>query len=293
MIALKIENLKKTYKSGFIIKKKTFALKGISFEIAEGEIFGFLGPNGSGKTTTILSILNLIKKDSGRVLFFEKELERDYKLFKEIGYVPEEPYLYNILNVFEFLYLSSKLSDIEENNLKEKIDFYLNLFDLNQKKDALIKNLSKGQKQRVLLALNFLIEPKILILDEPFRGLDPVGIKNVRDEILKLKEKGKTVFLSSHIISEVEQLCTKVAIIKEGILIWEGRPKEIPKSKSAFKVFYKFKEERFERDAKSQEELIKFLNEVNLNGGEVIEILKEKSLEDYFFEKIGEEDGKN
>lgn len=293
MKAIRIDNLKKTYKSGFINKKKTFALRGISFEIEEGEIFGFLGPNGSGKTTTILSMLNLIKKDSGKVLFFEKELEKDYKLFKDIGYVPEEPYLYNNLKVFEFLYLSSRLSEMEENNLKEKIDFYLGLFELSQKKEVYIKNLSKGQKQRVLLSLNFLIEPKVLILDEPFRGLDPLGIKNVREEIKKLKEKRKTVFLSSHIISEVEQLCTEVAIIKDGLLIWEGNPKEIPKSFGAFKIFYKFKEEKFEKNVKNQEELVNLLNEINLKGGEIVEILKEKSLEDYFIEKIGEKNGKN
>lgn len=292
MIALKIENLKKTYKVGIFKKKKVEALKGISIQIEEGEIFGFLGPNGAGKTTAILSMLDLIKKDSGKIFFFEKEIKNNSEMFKDIGYVPEEPYLYNYLKVEEFLYLGAKLSNFEEKNLKEKIENYLKLFNLYEKKDNIIKNLSKGQKQRVLLSLNFLIQPKILILDEPFRGLDPIGIKSVRDEILVLSQAGKTVFLSSHIISEVEMICNKVSIINNGEIVWEGNPKQIHSKECSFKVYFKLKKQAeeniIEKKFYNQDDLIEFLKEINLTGGEIIEILQEKGLEDYFHEKIRE-----
>lgn len=292
MIALRIENLKKTYKTGFFKGEKLEALKGISIQIEEGEIYGFLGPNGAGKTTTILSMLDLIKRDSGRVFFFEKEVQNNSEIFKDIGYVPEEPYLYNYLKVEEFLYFGAKLSNFEEKNLKEKIENYLKLFNLYEKRESIIKNLSKGQKQRVLLSLNFLIQPKILILDEPFRGLDPIGIKSVRDEILALSQNGKTIFLSSHIISEVEMVCNKVSIINNGEIIWEGNPRQIQKKESAFKIYFKIKKQAgeniIEKKFYNQDDLIVFLKELNSSGGEIIEILKEKSLEDYFLEKIRE-----
>lgn len=287
MIAIKVENLKKTYKSGFLKKISFKALKDVSFEIKEGEIFGFLGPNGAGKTTTILSILNLIKKDGGKVLFFEKEIEKDIEIFKEIGYVPEEPYLYNYLKVKEFINLGIKLSGKKEP--EEKIENYLKIFDLWEKRENITKNLSKGQKQRVLLALNFLIQPKILILDEPFRGLDPLGIKIVRDEIEELGKKGSTIFLSSHIISEVETLCSKVSIINNGLIVWDGNPKEIPKKEEGFKAIYKTKDGVFSaKILKNQGDLIEFLKEINNSGGEIVEILQETKLEDYFLEKIRE-----
>lgn len=291
MIALRIENLKKTYRAGLFKRKKLEALKGISIQIEEGEIFGFLGPNGAGKTTAILTMLDLIKRDSGKIFFFEKEIKNNNEMFKDIGYIPEEPYLYNYLKVEEFLYLGAKLSNFEEKNLKEKIENYLKLFNLYEKKDNIIKKLSKGQKQRVLLSLNFLIQPKILILDEPFRGLDPVGIKRVRDEILALNKIGKTIFLSSHIISEVEMICNKISIINNGEIVWEGNPKQIQRERS-FKVYFKMKKQSeeniIEKKFYNQDDLIQFLKELNLTGGEIIEILQEKGLEDYFFEKIRE-----
>lgn len=289
MIAIRVENLKKTYKSGFIIKKRFTALKGISFEINEGEIFGYLGPNGSGKTTTILAMLNLIKKDFGNVFFFEKEIEKENEIFKDIGYVPEEPYLYNYLKVREFINLGIKLSGQEYKGLEEKIEKYLKIFDLWEKSESITKNLSKGQKQRVLLALNFILEPKILIMDEPFRGLDPVGIRTVRQEIEALSKKGSTIFLSSHIISELEALCSKVCIINNGLIVWEGNPKEIPKKEEGFKVLYKSKEGVFSvKILKNQEELLEFLKEINSSGDEIVEVLQETKLEDYFYEKVRE-----
>lgn len=161
-----------------------------------------------------------------------------------------------------------------------------------EKRGSIIKNLSKGQKQRVLLSLNFLIKPKILILDEPFRGLDPIGIKIVRDEILALSQNGNTIFLSSHIISEVDMICNKVSIIKNGEIIWEGNPRQIQKKGNAFKVYFKVKkqvgENIVEKKFYDQDDLIEFLKELNSSGGEIIEILQEKSLEDYFLEKIRE-----
>ncbi|MEJ5166556.1 MAG: ABC transporter ATP-binding protein [Thermoanaerobaculia bacterium] len=289
MIAIRVEDLKKTYKSGFLKKSKFQALKGVSFEIKEGEIFGFLGPNGAGKTTTILSMLNLIKRDSGKISFFEKEIEKDVEIFKDIGYIPEEPYLYNFLKVREFINLGTKLSGIEDKDIEEKIEKYLKLFDLWEKRENIIKTLSKGQKQRVLLALNFILEPKILILDEPFRGLDPVGIRIVRQEIEALSKKGSTIFLSSHIISEVEALCSKVSIINNGLIVWEGNPKEIPRKEEGFKVLYKSKEGVFSgKILKNQEELLEFLKEINFSGGEIVEVLQETKLEDYFYEKVRE-----
>lgn len=286
MIAIRIENLKKIYKSGFFKKKSFEALKGISVEIKEGEIFGFLGPNGAGKTTTILAMLNLIKKDEGKILIFEKELLKNPDLFEKIGYVPEEPYLYNFLKVEEFIRYGVKLSKYAQEKLNEKIERFLKLFDLWEKRNSLIKNLSKGQKQRVLLALNFLIEPDLLILDEPFRGLDPVGIKNVRDQILELSKKGKTVFLSSHLISEIEMVCNRVSIINDGLIIWEGQPSEISKDQKGYIIKFKGDEKLFEMKVRGQEELLTKLKEINEKNYEILEVKKEKGLEEHFLEKI-------
>lgn len=291
MSAIKIDNLKKTYKSGFLKKKAFTALKGISLEIPEGEIFGFLGPNGAGKTTTILCMLNLISRDEGNLFIFDKSIDTHPDIFQDLGYVPEIPYLYENLKVYEFLTFGAKLHRIRNQELKERMEYYLKLFDLWGKKDSFIKNLSKGQKQRILLALNFFIKPKLLVLDEPFRGLDPVGFKHVREEISRLAEEGSTIFLSSHILSEIEMVCSQVAIIHHGKIIWEGNPKEISRKGEGYRVYYKMPGENQEAEKKidSQKKLLAFLKTITEKNGELVQVLREKRLEDHFLETVRED----
>ncbi len=301
-----IENLKKVYKSGFFKNKTIFSLKEISFEIQRGEIYGFLGPNGAGKTTTILLILNLIKRDGGKILLLGKENDKSKEIYKEIGYVPEEPFFYNYLKGEEILYLIGRLKGKDENFLKEKIPYFLEIFQLKEKGKRILKTYSKGEKQRLILAVNFLIEPEILILDEPFRGLDPIGVKIAKEEIERISKNGKTVFFSSHILSEVEMLCTKVGIINEGKMVWEGSPKEIYEKERKYKIFFKVPKEKeilfqrekgnlewYERGSLNQEELFKILDLIKENKGEILQILPDKKLEDYFIEKVKGENEKH
>ena len=219
---LRAEHLSKTYKSPFF-RINHRGITDVSFSINEGEIFGFLGPNGAGKTTTLKIIVGIHRADRGEVFVRNipiKEIE--YK--KHIGFLPENPYFHNYLNAEEFLSITGALYGLKGQELKERIKRVLEKvgltkYDLRGKR---IKNFSKGMIQRLGVAQAIIHEPDIVILDEPLSGLDPIGRKEVRDVILGLKEEGKTVFFSSHILQDVEMICDRVAIIAEGKIIKTG-----------------------------------------------------------------------
>ncbi len=194
---------------------KTAVLRGLSFSAGEGEILGFLGPNGAGKTTTIKIVLGLIKPDSGSVRVLGRPVsERAVK--RVIGYLPENPYFYPHLSLIEFLTFCAKLSGVEKAVLRRRIDEIISLVGLPGDRDRRLRGFSKGMIQRAGLAQAVLHDPDILILDEPFSGLDPLGRKLVRDFLLGLKTEGKTIFFSSHILPDMEALCDSTCIIKEG-----------------------------------------------------------------------------
>ncbi|MDD5686841.1 MAG: ABC transporter ATP-binding protein [Elusimicrobia bacterium] len=227
MSAIEIRNLTKIYKKKRLINAKKFlAVDNLSLEIAEGEIFGFLGPNGSGKTTTIKLLLGLLFPTEGNCFIFGEKIP-SLLASSKIGYLPEIPYLYKYLTPREILRLYGAISHIPGNVLNNRIDETIDIVKLKTVRDVRLGEFSKGMLQRVGVAQALLHKPELLILDEPFTGLDPIGLKDMRDVILKLKGEGKTVFFSSHIISEAEKICNRVAIIYKGKLLRVVKMNEI------------------------------------------------------------------
>lgn len=218
--ALELEKVYKSYKLGFIPKKKQ-VLKGVSFYVNEGEIFGYLGPNGAGKTTTIKCILNLIFPDAGRITIFGEDSLKP-KARQRVGFLPENPYFYDYLTGREFLAFYADLLGIHGRVKEEKIGYLLKLVGMERAADLQLRKYSRGMLQRIGLAQALLNDPVLVVLDEPMGGLDPIGRKEFRDIIVNLKKEGKTVFLSSHILQDIEMICDRVAIILAGEIINQG-----------------------------------------------------------------------
>jgi ABC-2 type transport system ATP-binding protein len=217
---LELEKVYKSYKLGFIPKKKQ-VLKGVSFYVNEGEIFGYLGPNGAGKTTTIKCILNLIFPDAGRITIFGEDSLKP-KARQRVGFLPENPYFYDYLTGREFLAFYADLLGIHSRIKEEKTGYLLKLVGMERAADLQLRKYSRGMLQRIGLAQALLNDPALVILDEPMGGLDPIGRKEFRDIIVNLKKEGKTVFLSSHILQDIEMICDRVAIILAGEIINQG-----------------------------------------------------------------------
>ncbi|TEU05480.1 MAG: ABC transporter ATP-binding protein [Candidatus Aminicenantes bacterium] len=230
--ALNIEDLHKTFSLGFIPKKKKI-LKGISLSVNQGEIFGYLGPNGSGKTTTIKCILGLIFPDQGKIeLFGHPYLSLRAKA--RTGFLPENPYFYDHLTASEFLDFYSQLFSMKKKEREDKIKYLLHMVGLEQSSDLQLRKFSRGMLQRIGLAQALLNDPSLVLLDEPLGGLDPLGRKEIRDVIVKLKEEGKTVFLSSHILQDIEMICDRVAILVNGEIVNQGTLKDLISEKILF-----------------------------------------------------------
>ncbi len=222
---IKTENLSKKFVSGFLIKK-TVALDGLNLEVGEGEIFGFLGPNGAGKTTTIKLLLGLLRPTAGEALLFGKSL-KEIDVRRRIGYLPENPFFYEYLKAGELLDFYGQLFGFGRKERQQRIDRLLNLVGLTASRNVQLRKFSKGMIQRIGLAQALLNDPDLLILDEPQSGLDPIGRKEVRDIILRLKEEGKTIFFSSHILSDAEMICDRVAILNRAKLQETGTLEEL------------------------------------------------------------------
>ncbi len=219
--AIEIAGLYKSFKSEFLRKNKEI-LKGISFNVEEGEIFGYLGPNGAGKTTTLKCILGLIFPDRGKIEIFTLP-HLSLKVKARLGYLPENPYFYDYLTASEFLRFYSQIYAIEKKKIEQKITELLWLVGLEKFTRLQLRKFSKGMLQRIGLAQSLLNDPDLVLLDEPLGGLDPLGRKEIRDVIVRLREEGKTVFLSSHILQDIEMICDRVAIIVEGQIINQGK----------------------------------------------------------------------
>ncbi|MCI0471611.1 MAG: ABC transporter ATP-binding protein, partial [Candidatus Aminicenantes bacterium] len=217
--------LKKTFRSNFLIKQYHI-LKSIDIEVEEGEIYGFLGPNGAGKTTTIKCILRIIFPDAGRIRIFGMPHD-DTQARRRTGFLPEQPYFYDYLTAEELLIFTGKLFSLPQKRIKEKTEELLKLVGLAGKKELKLRKYSKGMIQRVGLAQSLIGDPDLLILDEPFSGLDPIGRKELRDIILSLKDAGKTIFFSSHILQDMEMIVDKVGIILDGRIRKEGKLSEL------------------------------------------------------------------
>ena len=231
-IALQIESLHKTFQTGFIPKRKKI-LNGISICVDEGKIFGYLGPNGAGKTTTIKCILNLISPDRGsiNILGFPHPSK---KARSRLGFLPENPYFYDYLTAGEFLDFYGRLFGLKKSIRKERAVRLLGEVGLERARSVQLRKFSRGMLQRVGLAQALINDPSLVLLDEPLSGLDPIGRKEIRDIILALREKGKTVFLSSHILQDLEMICDEVAMIVGGRIVSQGKLRDLISEKILF-----------------------------------------------------------
>ncbi|MBI2119443.1 MAG: ABC transporter ATP-binding protein [Elusimicrobia bacterium] len=218
-IFLKISNLTKEYKKSHLWKtKRTIGVKDLSLEIYKGEIFGLLGQNGAGKTTTLKLILGLLFQNKGEISLGGKTLP-DRSAIQKTGFVPEVPYFPRHLTVKEVLEFYGLLSNIPKSQIIQRTLAVLKLMRMFEHKDKRIRECSKGMLQRLSLAQSLIHDPELLILDEPITGLDPLGLAEMRELLLDLNSKGKTILFSSHIIAEVEKIAHRVGILVDGKLV--------------------------------------------------------------------------
>jgi ABC-2 type transport system ATP-binding protein len=230
MAAIRIENLTKTYYSGWS-GKETTAVRALNVEVKEGEIFGFLGPNGAGKTTTIHILLNLIRPTGGAAYLFDCPVTES-AVHRRLGYLPETVNLHDYYRGRALLDFYAALAGLSPESRPARVTQLLKLLKLEDAADKVVSRYSKGMAQRIGFAQALLNDPDLLILDEPTSSLDPVGRKEFRDILLELKRRGKTVFISSHILSEVETICDRVAILQTGELRRAGTLSELSAGRS-------------------------------------------------------------
>jgi ABC-2 type transport system ATP-binding protein len=220
--------LRKVYRTGFWLNQKIVSLKSCSLTVYQGETFGLLGPNGAGKTTLLKLLLAIMRPTAGRGLLLGQPLG-DRAVKQRIGYLPENPYFYDYLTGWEFLQMVAGLFQIPTAVQRQRIPHLLELVGLSQlaARKKQLRQYSKGMLQRVGLAQALINDPEMVFLDEPMSGLDPLGRYQMRNIILSLKDQGKTIFFNSHILSEVEQICDRIAILSEGSLICSGSLNEL------------------------------------------------------------------
>src|SRR5246127_4030314 len=226
MAAIEILGLEKIYSVGFWRLKPKIALKPLHLSVEEGEIFGFLGPNGAGKTTTLKMLMGLVFPTAATARILGLDIT-DPAVKAQIGFLPEQPYFYDYLTAQELLEYYGRLSGVVDKYLPKRVENVLARVGLPEVADVQLRKFSKGMLQRVGIAQAILHEPKVVFFDEPMSGLDPMGRREVRDLIQQLKREGKTVFFSTHILSDAEALCDRVAVIHLGELRAVGAVAEL------------------------------------------------------------------
>jgi len=224
--AIEILGLTKDYPTGFWRKRMRRSLDNLTLQVEEGEIFGFLGPNGAGKTTTLKLLMGLIFPTSGTARVRGWAMD-DIRMHREIGYLPEQPYFYDYLTARELLDYYARFFGYGAAERRERVTRFLALVGLADAADVQLRKFSKGMLQRAGIAQAILHDPQVVFLDEPMSGLDPIGRREVRDIILDLRQRGRTVFFSTHILSDAEMLCDRVAVLVGGKLHGVGSPEEI------------------------------------------------------------------
>jgi len=294
--------LRKVYRTGFWLNQKVVSLKSCSLKVHKGETFGLLGPNGAGKTTLLKLLLGIIRPTSGQGLLLGRPLG-DRSIKQYIGYLPENAYLYDYLTGWEFLQLAAGLFQIPKRVQRQRIPQLLELVGLSQAdaRKKQIRRYSKGMLQRVGMAQALINEPKLVFLDEPMSGLDPIGRYQMREIILALKADGKTIFFNSHILSEVEQICDRIAILAQGELICSGSLNELLGIKSIYQVKGQggdweilkkwipslILEPNGSWQGTLQDDYYDFLASLRLMGGQIISMkLSRHSLEEFFIQQI-------
>ena len=234
MAVIETKDLSKEYNASRISKQKVLALNNFSFEVNEGEIFGLLGPNGAGKTTLIKILLAITFPTRGTAKVFGMDASNS-KWKSKVGYLPENHKFPSYLTGEQVMSYYGRLSGLHSGvEFHKKINEMLELMNLTQWKHTKIKKYSKGMMQKLGLAQSLLNEPDLIFLDEPTDGVDPIGRKEIRDILVDLRKKGKTIFLNSHLLSEVEMICNRVAILNKGDLVKEGNVEDLTKSENIF-----------------------------------------------------------
>jgi ABC-2 type transport system ATP-binding protein len=217
-VALKVAGLRKTVHSGFR-RRRIEILKGVDLEVRQGDVFGLLGPNGAGKTTTVKVVLGLMRPTAGTV-------ESNVGGLGEVGYMPENPYFYDYLTGREFLLFCGRLFAIEAGERRRRVDQLLRDVGLEESGGTQLRKYSKGMLQRIGIAQALVNDPKLVLLDEPMTGLDPLGRVEVKRIIEVLRRRGKTVLFNSHILADVAELCSRIAIMDRGQVVWQGAVQE-------------------------------------------------------------------
>jgi ABC-2 type transport system ATP-binding protein len=258
---IETRNLGKIYRD-FWGRKKVYALKSLDIEVRQGEIFGLLGPNGSGKSTTIKLILGLLFPTSGRAFVFGKD-STDVRKNERVGYLPEESYLYKFLNAEETLDFYGRLFEMPADERRARTQKLIQMVGLEKSRRRQLKEYSKGMTRRIGLAQALINEPDLLVLDEPTTGLDPLGSRDMKDLILKLRDEGKTILLCSHQLADVQDVCDRVAILHQGELKELGRVDSLLKVRDVTEVHAKGLSEEAKREI---QEVIK------RHGGEVLTV---------------------
>ncbi len=293
---LKVEGIRKTYQD-------VVAVDNLTFNVADGEIFGLLGENGAGKTTTFRMIMGLLEADKGSILLDNKKI--DYSVTDKIGFVTEERSLLTKLTVKEQILYYGALKGMNERDILKKLDYWLDRFEIKEYENKKIKELSKGNQQKIQFISAIINNPKLLILDEPFTGLDPINVKMLKDAVYDLKKKGTSIIFSSHQMEYIEEFCEKLVILVKGKSILEGYLEDIKNSYGIKKILLNVLDYDIEKLSK-----IKGVNsinkkndyyEVNIDNESAIDLIfKEikkykvlkfdavkKTLSDIFIEKVG------
>ena len=246
---LKLKNIRKTYQD-------LVAVDNLSFEVKDGEIFGLLGENGAGKTTTFRMIMGLLEPDNGSILLDGQKI--DYSITDQIGFVTEERSLLTKLTVKEQILYYGALKGMSNNEIIKELDYWLDKFEIKEYENKKIKELSKGNQQKIQFISAVINQPKLLILDEPFTGLDPINVKMLKDAVYELKEKGTSIIFSSHQMEYIEEFCEKLVILVKGKTILEGYLEEIKNSYGIRKILLNVLDYDIEKLSK-----IKGVNSIN------------------------------
>lgn len=292
-----VRNLRKVYRTGFWMNQKLIPLKDCTLKVYEGETFGLLGPNGAGKTTLLKTLLGIIRPTAGTGQLLGHRLG-DRSIKHRIGYLPENPYFYDFLTGWEFLEYTAGLFQLSKTETRKRITELLDLVGLSQSaaRKKQLRRYSKGMLQRVGMAQALINDPEVVFFDEPMSGLDPMGRYQIREIILSLKEQGKTIFFNSHILSDVEQICDRIAILALGELICQGSIQELLGTADLYRVTVKGGQENVLRqwvpDLEFQEgywhghlngEPHDFLASLSLMNAEIIAMnLARPTLEEFF-----------
>ncbi|HEX4074692.1 MAG TPA: ABC transporter ATP-binding protein [Candidatus Acidoferrales bacterium] len=302
--AIEITGLTKDYAVGFWRKRMRRSLDRLTLRVEEGEVFGFLGPNGAGKTTTLKLLIGLIFPTEGTARVRGRSID-DVRMHRDIGYLPEQPYFYDYLTARELLDYYARFSNYSAAERRARVERFLEMVGLASAADVQLRKFSKGMLQRAGIAQAILHDPPVVFLDEPMSGLDPIGRREVRDIIHGLKQQGRTVFFSTHILSDAEMLCDRVAVLAGGKLQAVGAPNEIVSFEIAgMEILFEMGEGRVLPSALAhavaigpryrievpEAELYGTLDELRGCEARILSITPVRpTLEDYFIQMVGRE----